>query len=115
MNNNLIDKNSWKEFFEFASKNAKGQQIELEIIGMDIGDQIEEEWVNLVGMSYDPNEEILFVHTATDDHPILKPQEVVSSVDGSVTHSIAVKDSNGVVQIIKFRTPLRIEGEHVKH
>jgi hypothetical protein len=109
MKNHLINKKEWKNYFDQTSKHLLGHQVELEIVGLDIGDQIEEEWINLEGLSYDPKENILFVHTAETDHPILTPMEVIASEEGSLIRSIVVRDSNGNLQIMKFRKPFQIE------
>jgi len=109
VNNQLIKKEQWKEFFEFTSKMMRGQQFELEVAGMDIGDQIGEEWSNLEGLSYDPRNNILFIHTEKDDHPISDPVEVVASGEGTTTQSIAIKEANGNVQIVRFREPIKID------
>lgn len=109
MQNHLIKKSEWKNYFDQTSKHLLGHQVELEIVGLDIGDQIEEEWISLEGLSYDPRENILFVHTAETDHPILTPVEVIASEEGSLIRSIVVRDTEGNLQILKFRRPFQIE------
>lgn len=63
MYNHTIDKAEYKKYFDNISRLIKGQQVELEVTGLDIGNQIETEWVTLEGFSYDPKDEILVVHT----------------------------------------------------
>jgi len=107
--NHLIKKNEWKNYFDQTSKHLQGHEIEIEIVGLDVGDQIEEEWISLKGLSYDPKENVLFVNTSQSEHPIFTPLEIITSEEGSLIRSIVVKDSDGRLQILKFRKPFQIE------
>jgi len=104
----IIERNYWKNYFDFISKDMRAQQVELEVVGLDLGDQIEEEWVSFEGISYDTKKNILFVHTATIKHTILEPLEIVVEDEDSMLRSIAVKDRLSHLQLIKLRSPLQI-------
>jgi hypothetical protein len=100
-----IAKTQWKPFFDAISKATRASQIEIELAGLDIGDQIAEEWTQFEGFSYDPKDDVLFVHTPILDHAIRRPQAIVADIDGSLTRSISLKDADDRVQIIRFRSP----------
>lgn len=86
----------------------EGLHVELEVAGLDIGDQIEKEWTLLEGLSYDPKEDGIHIYTSPLDHFIPAPTEIIASEDGPMVSSILVKDDDGHFQIIKFRLPLML-------
>lgn len=104
-----INKSSWEPYFNLISKLAIGRWVQLEVIGEDVGDQIEKDWVQFDGVSYDPPRDTLFLHTRTLEHEIVEPREIISQRDGT-TNAIIVKDRDGKVEIIHFRDPLLLEG-----
>lgn len=102
-----IERDIWESYFTFISKLIAGQYVEIEVAGIDFGSQIEESWVPLGSLSYEPRSNTLFVRVEGLDHAISEPLEVVSIEDiGASVKSIAIKDHDGNVQIITFRAPL---------
>lgn len=105
-----IKKDDWKNYFDFVSKVAtRGQRIELEVNGTEIGDQIEATNLLLLGLTYDPREDILHVHADSVDHPIPAPKAIVVDEENFVIRSIAVQDGGDSIQILHFRPPLVLE------
>jgi hypothetical protein len=49
-----LDKGAWHAYFDRISKLAVGKQAEIEVASLNLGDQIEAEWVPLLGITYDP-------------------------------------------------------------
>lgn len=112
MKNRAIGRSERKNFFDLVSRMVQGQQIEIEVAGLDVGDQIEEDWALLLGLSYDTKDEIIYVDTPAFEHSIFKPEEILSVQNDQVVSSIYIKDSVGHVQSLKFRTPLLLEQPH---
>lgn len=109
MKNHVINKVEYKKYFDDISKSIKGQQVELEVTGLDLGNQIESEWVSFEGFSYDPKEEILVVHTPTLDHAIHHPVKIVAvEEDSSALSSISISDTEDHTHIVQFRKPLML-------
>lgn len=108
----IVEKDEWKPYFDFISKLIQGHYIELEVSGPEIGDQIVQEWTFLDGLSYDPKDDELHIHTRTLGQVILGPKVIVTSDDGVAINSITAKDLNGNVQIIHFRAPLMLPPPH---
>ncbi len=109
MQNHTINKAEYKSYFDNISRLAKGQQVELEVTGLDIGNQIETEWVALEGFSYDPQGEILVVHTPTLDHAVHHPVQIIAAEDGLELSSLFIKDTENHTHIVQFRHPLQLE------
>lgn len=109
MQNHTIDKAEYKSYFDNISRLIKGQQVELEVTGLDIGNQIESEWVALEGFSYDPQEEILVVHTPALDHAVHHPIQIIAAEEGLELNSLFIKDTDDHTHIVQFRHPLQLE------
>jgi hypothetical protein len=53
MINRKVDKAEWKQFFDFLSKQVEGTHAEIEVASLKLDDQIEAEWLPLIGLVYD--------------------------------------------------------------
>jgi hypothetical protein len=110
-----IDKDDFESYFEDISKFIKNQQIELGVFGLEIGDQIESEWAQLDGISYEPKTDTLFVHTKYVDHAITGPQQVLVAESREKIHAISVKDADRRSHVLQFRSPLLLENNSHIH
>jgi Family of unknown function (DUF5335) len=101
-----LDKENWRAFFDFISKLFEGKQAEIEVTSLALGDQVEAEWLPLLGLVYDPKDDLVEVALDEVDHMIHKPREIY--LDGGLggLMSIAIIDAEGTQQIIKLRDPL---------
>ena len=104
-----LQKNKWRGFFDLVSKMVQGQQIELEVAGLDTGDQIEAEWSLVDGLTYEEESDVLFIHTADLEHMIRKPLEIIVGEKGAMIEMVSIKDEGQRVQIVRFRAPLLLE------
>src|SRR4051794_13288317 len=101
-----LDKKEWKSFFDGLSKVLGAKQAEIEVMSLDLGDQVEAEWVPLLGVTYDPKDDILDVELEGLDHMIPKPREIfVETGGGDSLMSFAIVDAEGARQIVKLRDP----------
>jgi Family of unknown function (DUF5335) len=77
---------------------------DVEELGMDLGDQVANEGVHLVGISYDPHTRALEVELETGDHRTYQPKEVwvVEESDGFVRALEIVRD-DGTKEIVRVR------------
>lgn len=109
MRDRKIPKTEWQSFFDGVSKTSLGKRIELEVVGLDLGDQIEDEWVSLVGFSYDPRSDAFYVHTTSIAHQIARPREIDVIEEGGALLVVCVRDAEGRSQICKLKAPLMLE------
>jgi hypothetical protein len=100
-----LEKDEWKPFFEGVSKVLGAKQAEIEVLSLDLGDQVEAEWLPLLGMTYDPKDDVLDVELEGVDHIISKPREIYVEDGGLGLSSLAVVDAEGARQIVKLRDP----------
>jgi hypothetical protein len=104
-----LEKATWQKTFDQMSKSLLvGKQVEIEVIGLDIGDQIEQEWIQLLGISYDPKDDLIQILVEGLDHLIRKPREVWIDHGATGLASMEVVDADDVRQIIRLREPLML-------
>jgi hypothetical protein len=103
-----LEKASWQPYFNNVSKILGGKEAEVEISSLNIGDQIEAEWLPLLGLVYDPKNDLVEVLMEGLDHLIHKPSEIHIDHDAVRLVSMEVVDGDGVRQIIKLRDPLML-------
>jgi hypothetical protein len=69
---------------------------------------VEAEWLSLLGLAYDPNDDIVEVALDGLDHMIPRPRELyIDNGIGSLS-SLEIIDADGVKQIVKLRDPLML-------
>jgi len=103
-----LDKEQWKTFFDRVSKTLEGKQAEIEVASLALGDQIEAEWLPLLGLAYDPKDDLFEVALDGVDHMIPKPREIYVDDGVGGLMSIEIVDADGTKQIIKLRDPLML-------
>jgi hypothetical protein len=103
-----IDKPEWRAFFDWFSRGMLGARVELEVASLDLGDQIEAEWLPLLGITYDDKGDLLEIALEGLDHLIYGPREVWADLNVGELVSFEVIDDRGVSQIIKLRQPLML-------
>jgi hypothetical protein len=108
MSVNQIDKSRWKAFFDTLTDTLVGKRAEIEVTSLDLGDQVEAEWLPVLGIVYDPKDDSIEVALEGLDHMIRKPREVHVDFDVGGLMSIEVIDQAGVHQIVKLKDPIAL-------
>ena len=104
-----LDRAAWQKTFDQMSKSQLvGKQVEIEVTGLNIGDQIEQEWIQLLGITYDPKSDVIEILVEGLDHLIPKPHEVWVDHGPTGLVSMEVIDADDVRQIIRLRDPLML-------
>ncbi len=103
-----LEKPDWASFLNRFNKGLADTQAEIEVASLNLGDQIEAEWVPLIGVVYDPKDDIVEVAVENLDHIIRRPKELyVEDDDGELT-SLAVVDGEGVRHVVNFRQAVNL-------
>jgi hypothetical protein len=103
-----LEKSKWRLFFDGISKLLEGKRAEIEVASLALGDQIEAEWLPLLGLAYDPKDDLFEVTLDGVDHMIRKPREIYLDDDVGGLMSIEIVDAEGTRQIVKLRDPLML-------
>ncbi len=105
-NYNVLRRDLWDPILRQLSKQCNACQVRVEVANPEIGDQIESDWVTTEGFSYDPVEDILWVHSAEADRSIAHPRELVIGENNGMVSSISVQDHTDTVWVISLKEPL---------
>ena len=105
----------WQGYFDRISRILEARQAELEVDSLDLGAQIAAEWVPLIGVVYDPKDDLLEVALEDLDHLISKPQEIWVDEDGVLLVGLEVVDGEGTQHILKLRAPLMLPSPLPEH
>ena len=104
-----LEKAAWQTTLALMSKTELvGKQVEIEVAGLAIGDQIEQDWIPLLGISYDPRNDLIEILVEGLDHLIRNPREVWVEHGVAGLVSMEVVDTDDVRQIIRLREPLML-------
>jgi len=103
-----IDKSKWQAFFDRLSRGLVGMRAEIEVASLALGDQIEAEWLPLMGITYDSKNDVLEIALEGLDHLIKHPKEVWADAGIGALLNFEVIDGEGVSQIIQLREPLML-------
>jgi hypothetical protein len=105
-----LEKTAWRTYLDHVSKQlvAGSKRAQIEVASLRIGDQIEAEWLPLLGISYDPKNDLVEVLVEGLDHLIHHPVEIF--VDSGPIGLVAMEviDKDDVRNIIKLREPLML-------
>lgn len=108
MHNQPLDKAQYQSYFQLMTKALNQEQVELEVMGLDIGDQMESDWIQLDGISYDPEKDTLNIDTKPLAHTIQSPSEIIVAAEGAFVSAIQVKDSENHSHILKFHSKVEV-------
>lgn len=102
---------NWSAFFDRMSERLRGRLIEIEIVGLEIGDAIDAEWSPLNGVSYDAQQDVLYVFTETGgpvEHAIVRPQKIYFVLGPAGVEQVVVLDADERKYFLRMRTPLEL-------
>src|SRR5215510_931260 len=103
-----LEKAEWRPFLDLVSKVLPAKEAEIEVASLKLGDQVQAEWLPLLGLAYDPNDDIVEVALDGLDHLIPRPREFYVDNGAGTLSSLEIVDADGVKQIVKLRDPLML-------
>jgi hypothetical protein len=103
-----LDRAQWQAFADQVTKTVTGKEAEIEVAELRLGAHIEAEWLPLLGIAYDPREDLFEIVIGAIDHLIRHPREVFFEIGPTGLESLEIVDEDGVQQIIKLRDPLML-------
>ena len=100
-----LPKTEWQAFFDRASRILIGKNTEIEIIHPALGNQIEADWLPLLGMTYDLTSDTIEIALQGLYHVVTKPLALhVDETPASII-TLQIIDADGVQEIILVRDP----------
>lgn len=103
-----LEKKNWRTFFDRVSKGLIGKRAEIEVESLMLGAQVESRWMPVLGITYDPKDDLIEIALDNLDHMVRKPREIYVDEGPTGLISMAVLDGDGVRNIVQFRDPLML-------
>jgi hypothetical protein len=101
----FLPKTEWQSYFDRMSKGLRGKQAEIEVTGIGFGDHLAAKWLSLLGITYDPNGDLLEIALDGLDHLIHQPREISVKDGPKGLTAVVIVDADRHSQIIKFKEP----------
>jgi hypothetical protein len=101
-----VDKSEWQAATELLSRAIHGQPARLEVASLRLGDQVAAEWAPLLGVSYDPKDDVFEIQLEGLDHLVSHPRMFALREREGLADSLAVIDGEGTEHIVQFRQPI---------
>jgi len=108
MTTRKLEKPEWRPFLDVMSKLLAAKEAEVEVASLNLGDQTEAEWLPLLGISYDPRDDVVDIALEGVDHIIHKPREIYLDNGAAELTSLEIIDADGVRQIVKLKDRLML-------
>ena len=109
-----IPRHEWRTFFDQMSKALLGKRAEVEVASLDLGDHVIAEWIPMVGITYEPNGDVLDVALDGPNHLIRKPQQIAVDETPAGISSVAVTSADGTSHIIRLKSPVMVSASSTK-
>ena len=104
-----VAKAEWIGFLDNLSRALTGKHAEIEIASLDLGDQTQAAWLPLLGIDYDPKDDLIEIALEGLDHLIRSPVQLTVEGTGPLVSCIEIVDGNGVHQLVRLRDPLMLQ------
>src|SRR5262245_41527331 len=101
-----IQKAEWAAFCAAVSKALEGSQAEIEVASIDLGHQVEKQWAPLIGISYDPEDDVIDIALEEVDHIVNEPKELLAEIDNSSVSALQITDGDGRRHLVRLKDEL---------
>jgi hypothetical protein len=103
-----LARSQWQAYFDRVSKAIGATRVQIEVVGLGLGDQMEADFIPLFGLSYDPKNDLLAVIAEGVDHLIRHPKQIHVDHELDWLHSIEAVDAENNRHIILLKGPLAL-------
>jgi len=101
-------KPDWQSYCDRISNALAGKLAQLEVTGLALGDQIAANWLPVLGITYEPKDDLLEIALEGLDHLIHKPREISVDDGPEGLKSMEIVDADQNRQIVKLTEPLML-------
>jgi Family of unknown function (DUF5335) len=103
-----LEKSYWPGFCDMLTPELLGKWAEIEVASREFGVQLEARWRPVIGVAYDPHDDLLEIVLDGVDHMIFHPRELYVDFGPGGVESLGVVDDGGVWRIVSLRDPPRL-------
>jgi hypothetical protein len=93
----------WKSYFDRLSHQAEGTVIRMEVLGDELGDQIEMDWLQLDGITYDPKGGILDVIAEGVDARVARPKSILIDEREGRLVAMQIVDADDDLHVVRLK------------
>jgi hypothetical protein len=108
MASRTIPQAEWRAFFDGLADALVGKRVEVEAASLELGDQIVAEWLPLLGVTYDAQDDLLDVAMSGLNHLIRRPRDIYVQEGPKGVETVAVVSADGMKQILHLKDPLML-------
>jgi hypothetical protein len=103
-----IERSDWERYCERISEALEASDAQIEVTSLKLGHQVEARWLPLIGISYDPNDDIFDIALEGVDHIIKHPQELRADGDAGGITALEIMDNDGMQHLVRLRDVLAL-------
>lgn len=104
----VLAKPEWQSYCDRISKGLVGKRAQIEVTGLQLGDQIAAKWLPLLGITYDPKNDLVEIALQGFDHLIHGPRSIFVDDGPDGLTSMEIVDPDQRRQIIRLTEPLKL-------
>jgi hypothetical protein len=105
-----IERDGWSGFFDLLTADHKGENVAIELVDRDVGDQYETERLPFAYASYDPKDDVIVIGVGGDSprfpvllrHLIDNPTEVDCTVLQPAETDVRIVDRDGTATLVRL-------------
>ena len=101
-----LNRTQLRELLDRVNKQLKDQPVQVDVASLQLGDQIQAEWILLLGLRYDTEDDAVEIILEGIDVTISKPREIHFDGVGSQWDALDILDAEGVQHIVELKDPL---------
>jgi len=106
MTTRMLDQADWRPYLDKVSESLAGRRAEVRIVSPKLGNQVQAEWIRLLGITYEPKDDMLEVALEGLDHMIRKPVQLHVQEGPTGIESLSILDGDGNRHIVELRQPV---------
>ncbi|HXJ03209.1 MAG TPA: DUF5335 family protein [Micropepsaceae bacterium] len=107
-----IDKADWARYCERLSDVLQANKAEIEVASLELGDQIEAEWLPFLGISYDEKDDVIDIALDGVDHIIEHPRQLRADGNFAGLLTLEIRDSGGGQHLVRLKDALALPRPH---
>ena len=103
-----LDKSEWTNYCDRLSQVLGASNAEIEVASLELGSQLETQWVPFHGISYDDEDDIIDIELEGMDHIINHPKSLRAYENDAGVLSLEIKDAGGAQHVVRLKDVLAL-------
>ena len=106
----LIKKQDYHTYFDDISKFFEDDLVEIKVIGLKLGDQVEADYIALKGITYENKADEIYLYLDDGlEHVIRNPVDVYVDEGEFGLNEIVIKCAHGHLHLVKFKHAIAVK------